>query len=94
MSGPLIDPDCRPGVDKHGSCPGDPCECPCHARSLRLAVEALIATGEDLGREFDRLQLDYALTGDASIIPRQDAVLDMIRANTKQLRVLVDRATP
>jgi hypothetical protein len=26
---PLIDPDCAGG--KHASCPGDPCECPCHA---------------------------------------------------------------
>jgi hypothetical protein len=25
---PLIDPDCAAG--KHASCPGDPCECPCH----------------------------------------------------------------
>jgi hypothetical protein len=90
MSGePLIDPDCRPGVDKHNSCPGDPCECECHTRSLRIQVEHLVAIGEDLTRRFDRLQLDYALSGDARLVQEQDRVLDAMRDNSHRLRVLV-----
>jgi hypothetical protein len=39
---PLIDPDCAAG--KHASCPGDPCECQCHALAEEPAAAEPAAT--------------------------------------------------
>jgi hypothetical protein len=57
---------------------------------VRLQVEELIAVNTDLGREFDRAQVEYAVTGDLSGLERMDAALEGLRVNSRRLRLLVE----